>query len=270
MHHALEPVPTDFAKVGWQLFSPIVDTVFAGLCVRLSIECGLPNCLFKLRKKGIPVLDRFSEPVRMIAQEADIVPHVSLDLQLDGPVRFYNRAPNHLVGLVLHPELTAYLLRVFLFGGPKGVNAPHAVNQCRGASHRISRICWAFYRSLFAEMVGDDNRRTGVGGKLAQKRTEVLARGRIFVCVGADDRWGVYAAPRLVFQTFEDRLASETTKGTLASALMGVAARWRNVAVTGELNFARTPNMGFGNTTFQSGWILLPMLSVSGILPIGD
>ena len=95
---------------------------------------------------------------------------------------------------------------------------------------------------------------------------EIYPWGEQFV----DRRWGLYAAPRLVFQTFEDRLANETTKGTLAAALLGVAARWRYVAVTGELNFARTPSMSFGGTTFQGGWLLLPMLSVRGMLPIGD
>ena len=95
---------------------------------------------------------------------------------------------------------------------------------------------------------------------------EIYPGGAQFV----DHRWGVYAAPRLVFQTFEDRMTSETTKGTLAAALLGVAARWRHVAVTGEMNIAHTPSMSFGSTTFQGGWILLPMASVSGILPIGD
>ena len=95
---------------------------------------------------------------------------------------------------------------------------------------------------------------------------EIYPWGEQFI----DRRWGLYAAPRLVFQSFEDRLASETTKGTLAAALLGVAARWRYVAVTGELNFARTPSMSFGGTTSQGGWLLLPMLSVRGMLPIGD
>ena len=95
---------------------------------------------------------------------------------------------------------------------------------------------------------------------------EIYPAGEQFV----DYRWGVYAAPRLVFQTFEDRMTSETTKGTLAAALLGVAARWRYIAVTGELNFARTPTMSFGSTTSQRGWLLLPMASVRGMIPIGD
>jgi hypothetical protein len=85
-----------------------------------------------------------------------------------------------------------------------------------------------------------------------------------------DHRYGVYAAPRVLFQTFEDRRTGETTKGTLAAALLGVAARWRYLSVTGEMNLARTPTMRFGDATFESGWMLLPMASVSGILPIGD
>ncbi len=82
-----------------------------------------------------------------------------------------------------------------------------------------------------------------------------------------DQRWGVYAAPRLVFQTFEDRLAIRTTKGTLAGGLLGVVARWRYFALTGELNFVRTPDMG---GAFESGWLVLPMLSARGMIPIGD
>ena len=73
-----------------------------------------------------------------------------------------------------------------------------------------------------------------------------------------DRRWGIYAAPRLVFQSFEDRLAGETTDGTLAAALLGVVARWRHFALTGELNLARTPSLSFGSTTSQSEWLLLP------------
>ena len=95
---------------------------------------------------------------------------------------------------------------------------------------------------------------------------EVYPVGSAFV----DYRWSVYAAPRLVFQTFEDRRTRETTKGTMAAALLGVAARWRYFAVMGEMNLARTPTMSFGNATFPSGWLLLPMGSVRGIIPLGD
>jgi hypothetical protein len=85
-----------------------------------------------------------------------------------------------------------------------------------------------------------------------------------------DHRWSVYVAPRLVFQTFEDRMTRETTNGTLAAALLGVAARWPYFALTGEINLAHTPSMSLGNTPFQGGWILLPMVSGNVILPIGD
>jgi len=88
--------------------------------------------------------------------------------------------------------------------------------------------------------------------------------------VVTDTRFGLYAAPRLVFQTFEDRLGRETTKGTMAAALVGVVARWRWFATMGELNFARTPTMSFSDATFPGGWILLPMMSVRGIIPLGD
>ena len=36
------------------------------------------------------------------------------------------------------------------------------------------------------------------------------------------------------------------------------------------MNLAHTPSISFGNTTPQSGWIVLPMASVSVMLPIGD
>lgn len=88
--------------------------------------------------------------------------------------------------------------------------------------------------------------------------------------LGADYRLGMYVAPRLVSQTFEDRSTGEITRGTLKAALVGVAARWRHFAITGEINIAHTPTMTFSNRTFPGGWILLPMGSVRGILPIGE
>ena len=85
-----------------------------------------------------------------------------------------------------------------------------------------------------------------------------------------DYRWGVYAAPRLIFQTFDDRMTRETTKGTMAAVLLGLSARWRYLAMTGEMNFSHAPNMTFGGTTLPGRWIVLPMARVSAIFPIGD
>jgi hypothetical protein len=95
---------------------------------------------------------------------------------------------------------------------------------------------------------------------------EFYPKGRTF----ADYRLGLYIAPRLVAQRFEDRLTRESTKGRMVAALAGVAARWRYVALTGELNFARTPTMEFRDVTFPGGWILLPMGGIRGMIPIGD
>lgn len=95
---------------------------------------------------------------------------------------------------------------------------------------------------------------------------EFYPKGTQFV----DHRWGLYVAPRLVFQTFQDRMTNESKKGTMAGALLGVAGRWRHFAITGEMNIVRTPTMSFSTTTFQGGWLALPMASVRGILPIGD
>lgn len=84
-----------------------------------------------------------------------------------------------------------------------------------------------------------------------------------------DYRWGVYAGPRLLSQTFEDRLLGVTTQGTLAAALLGVVGRWRHFSAAGELNIAHATPMIFGGAQAQGGWILLPMLGISLILPIG-
>jgi hypothetical protein len=85
-----------------------------------------------------------------------------------------------------------------------------------------------------------------------------------------DYRFGIFAAPRLTFQSFEDRLARETTTGTMVSGVVGLVGRWRYFAVSGELNFARTPTMTFGDATFDSGFHMLPVMGVRGIIPIGD
>ena len=85
-----------------------------------------------------------------------------------------------------------------------------------------------------------------------------------------DRRLGLYVAPRFVFQTLEDRARRVTTKGTMAGGLLGLAARWRHVALSGELNFARTPTMSYVGTIFPAGWLVLPMLGISVILPLGN
>ena len=85
-----------------------------------------------------------------------------------------------------------------------------------------------------------------------------------------DHRLGLYVAPRFVFQTLEDRARRVTAKGTMAGGLLGLAARWRYVALSGELNFAKTPTMSYVGTTFPGGWLALPMAGVSVIIPLGN
>jgi len=85
-----------------------------------------------------------------------------------------------------------------------------------------------------------------------------------------DYRWGLYAGPRLVSQSFHDRLTGVTTEGTLAAALLGVVGRWRYFAATGELNVAHATPMTPGGTNGPSDWILLPMGSVRLTIPIGN
>lgn len=84
-----------------------------------------------------------------------------------------------------------------------------------------------------------------------------------------DYRLGVYAAPRLVLQTFDDRRARETTEGTLRAGVVGIVGRWRHFSLSGELNFANTPEMIFGNATFPGGTHVLPVLGMRGIIPFG-
>ena len=84
-----------------------------------------------------------------------------------------------------------------------------------------------------------------------------------------DYRWGVYAGPRLVSQTFEDRLSGVTTQGTLAAVLLGVVGRWRHFSASGEINLAHATPMSLGGTSAQGGWLVLPMVGIRGILPIG-
>lgn len=82
-----------------------------------------------------------------------------------------------------------------------------------------------------------------------------------------DSRWGLYAAPRVVFQTLDDRLEQQSTDGSLIAGVLGVAGRWRFFAVTGELNLARAADMGIA-TTSGDDWHLLPVAGVRVILPM--
>lgn len=85
-----------------------------------------------------------------------------------------------------------------------------------------------------------------------------------------DYRWGVYAGPRLVSQSFHGRLTGVTTEGTLAAALLGVVGRWRHFAATGELNIAHATPMTPGGANGPGDWILLPMGSVRLTIPVGN
>ena len=165
-----------------------------------------------------------------------------------------------------------------------GYGSTRTVQDSFGNDHNGANVTGVRGKVRLGDLVGG---RASIGVHLAhmssqRKRPDVqderltawdVALPLTFYPVGdqfIDHRWGVYAAPRLVFQRLEDRMTLTTSSGTLAAALLGVVARWRHVAVTGEMNLAHTPSMRFGNTTFQGRWILLPMASVSGILPIGD
>lgn len=83
-----------------------------------------------------------------------------------------------------------------------------------------------------------------------------------------DGRLGVYVAPRLVFESFEDRLATETSEGTMTGGSVGLRGRWKWVSLTGELTVVSTPDMSLGAQSFPSGLIVLPAMSASLMLPV--
>jgi len=85
-----------------------------------------------------------------------------------------------------------------------------------------------------------------------------------------DHRLGVYVAPRFAFQNFEDLHAQEATQGTVRAAVVGIIRRWRHLSLSGELNFANTPEMTLGDTTFPGGTHVLPVLGVRGMIPFGN
>lgn len=93
---------------------------------------------------------------------------------------------------------------------------------------------------------------------------EFYPGGRGFV----DYRWSLYAGPRLVSQSFEDRLAGAESTGSLVALLIGGAARWRHFSLAGEVNFARTTPMIPGVPSADAGWIVLPVLGLRAMLPI--
>lgn len=83
------------------------------------------------------------------------------------------------------------------------------------------------------------------------------------------DRLGVYAAPRIVLETFQERRGPASQSGTLVGGLAGISGRWRYVALAGEVNVLHRPVMDYPGVVSSSGWILLPMGSIRLILPIG-
>jgi hypothetical protein len=81
-----------------------------------------------------------------------------------------------------------------------------------------------------------------------------------------DYRWGLYAGPRLLVQSFEDlRRGEGGQNGTVYGLLFGSAIRLRYVALTLEANLARTASMLAGTS---SRWVLLPMFSGRAIIPL--
>lgn len=83
-------------------------------------------------------------------------------------------------------------------------------------------------------------------------------------------RFRIYAAPRVVLQSFQDRQTQASTNGTMFGGLGGISGRWRFVAVAGELNLLHRPAMESPGVTSTSGWIVLPMGSLRLVLPIGE
>lgn len=83
-----------------------------------------------------------------------------------------------------------------------------------------------------------------------------------------DHRLGLYAAPRIVVESFENRTAGLEGSGTLLAAVVGVAFRTRYVGLALEANVARTPGMRLGAWSVGPGWIFLPMAALQGTVPL--
>jgi hypothetical protein len=83
-----------------------------------------------------------------------------------------------------------------------------------------------------------------------------------------DSRLALYAGPRLIRESFVDRdTFGSSTRGLLFGGFMGAVGRWRFVTVSGEVNVARTPTLELGDEVFRGGWIGLPSLRVTAVLP---
>jgi hypothetical protein len=84
-----------------------------------------------------------------------------------------------------------------------------------------------------------------------------------------DHQVGLYAAPRLVFERFRDRLTREDITGTVRAAALGLVGRWDHFTLTAELNVVHTPAMAVAETTIEPTTYLFPSMRVLGNIPFG-
>ena len=73
-----------------------------------------------------------------------------------------------------------------------------------------------------------------------------------------------YAGPRIVFETYEDRLdPRETLEATHAGLLAGVHGRTGRFHVFGELNLLHSPGRSVRGQPYESRWMVIPSLGLA-------
>ena len=83
-----------------------------------------------------------------------------------------------------------------------------------------------------------------------------------------DTRLSLHAGPRFVHQTFDQGALGPETRGTAFGGFLGVGGRWRYLSITGEAAVVRTPSLLVGGTASPPGWILLPSLDLTAVVPL--
>ena len=79
----------------------------------------------------------------------------------------------------------------------------------------------------------------------------------------------VFAGPRIIHQSLDDKQTGESESGTLWGINFGLRSRLSYIGLIGELNFAWTPGMTLGGIRSERDFIVLPMAGVQVLIPFG-
>lgn len=86
----------------------------------------------------------------------------------------------------------------------------------------------------------------------------------------SDRRLRLYAAPRLLRQSFRIPHSGASTSGSMYGILAGIYGQRHFLAISGELNLLHRPSLEYQGASSTSGWIVLPMGSFRFVFSIGD